>query len=98
MSAWYVFSSIGFYPVCPGSGEYSIGSPSVNEAKIELGEGKTLSVKANNLSDRNIYIRSASLNGKPLNTTSISNKEIRNGGELIFEMGKRPNKKWGIVQ
>lgn len=98
MSAWYVFSSIGFYPVCPGSGEYSIGSPSVNEAKIELGEGKTLFVKANNLSDKNIYIRSASLNGKPLNTTSISNKEIRNGGELIFEMGKRPNKKWGIVQ
>ncbi len=98
MSAWYIFSSLGFYPVCPGSGEYSIGSPSVNEAKIELGEGKTLTVKANNLSDTNIYIRSASLNGKPLNSTSISNKEIRNGGELIFEMGKRPNKKWGVAQ
>ena len=98
MSAWYVFSSVGFYPVCPGSGEYSIGSPSVNKSEIHLGGGKTLIVKANNLSDKNIYIRSATLNGKPLNTTLISNKEIRNGGELIFEMGKRPNKKWGIVQ
>lgn len=95
MSAWYVFSSVGFYPVCPGSGEYSIGSPSVNEARIQLAEGKTLVVKANNLSDKNIYIRSVSINGKPITTPSISNKEIRNGGELIFEMGKRPNKKWG---
>ena len=97
MSAWYVFSSVGFYPVCPGSGEYSIGSPSVNEAEIQLGGGKTLIVIANNLSDKNIYIRSATLNGKPLNTTLISNKEIRDGGELIFEMGKRPNKKWGTA-
>ncbi len=95
MSAWYIFSAMGFYPVCPGSGEYSIGSPSVNEAKIQLGKGKELVVKANNLSDNNIYIRSATLNGKPLDKASISNKEIRNGGELIFEMGKRPNKKWG---
>ena len=97
MSAWYVFSSIGFYPVCPGSGEYSIGSPSVKEAKIQLGDGKTLVVRANNLSDKNIYIRSVSLNGKPWNSTLIPNKELRNGGELIFEMGKRPNKKWGTA-
>ncbi len=98
MSAWYVFSSIGFYPVCPGSGEYSIGSPSVNEAKIQLAEGKMLVVRANNLSDKNIYIQSALLNGKLLNRTSITNMELRNGGELIFEMGKRPNKNWAVAR
>ncbi|SHF97834.1 alpha-1,2-mannosidase, putative [Mariniphaga anaerophila] len=93
MSAWYIFSSLGFYPVCPGSGEYSIGSPSVKEAKIQLGEGKVLVVKAHNVSDKNIYIRSVTLNGKPLKAPSVSNKEIRNGGELIFEMGSRPDRK-----
>lgn len=98
MSAWYIFSSIGFYPVCPGSGEYSIGSPSVNEAKIQLADGKLLVMKAKNLSDKSIYIQSASLNGKALNKTSITNMELRDGGELIFEMGKRPNKKWAVAR
>jgi putative alpha-1,2-mannosidase len=95
MSAWYVFSSLGFYPVCPGSGEYSIGAPSVKEADIQLGAGKSLIVKANNLSDKNIYIRSATLNGKPLEKSSIKHAEIADGGVLIFEMSDRPNKKWG---
>lgn len=96
MSAWYIFSSLGFYPVCPGSGEYSIGSPSVNEAKIRLAEGKQLVVKANKLSEKNIYIQSAKLNGKPLNKTSINHNEIAGGGELVFEMGSRPNKRWAV--
>jgi len=65
MSAWYIFSSLGFYPVCPASGEYAIGSPSVKQGIIQLGEGKTLTVKANKLSGKNSYIRSATLNGKP---------------------------------
>ena len=96
MSAWYVFSFLGFYPVCPGSGQYAIGSPSANHAKIELSGGKILAVKANNLSEKNIYIRSVSLNGKPLKSSFLSNSEIANGGELIFEMSNHPNKKWAV--
>lgn len=96
MSAWYIFSSIGFYPVCPGSGEYAIGSPSVNESKIQLEGDKHLVIKAKNLSEKNIYIQSASLNGKALNKSTLTNQELRNGGLLIFKMGKSPNKKWGL--
>jgi len=96
MSAWYVFSSLGFYPVCPGSGEYAIGSPSVNRGVIRLGGGKSLIVKANNLSDKNFYIQSVRLNGKPLKTSVLSRSDISGGGELIFGMGDHPNKKWGI--
>jgi putative alpha-1,2-mannosidase len=96
MSAWYIFSSLGFYPVCPASGEYAIGSPSVKQGIIQLGEGKILTVKANKLSDKNSYIRSATLNGKPLNKSFIKHSDIAGGGELIFEMSNRPNKKWAV--
>ena len=95
MSAWYIFSSLGFYPVCPGSGEYAIGSPSVKQGILQLGGGKMLVVKANHLSDKNIYIKSVSLNGNPLNSSFLSHKDIAGGAELIFEMSSRPNKKWG---
>ncbi len=61
MSAWYIFSSLGFYPVTPGSGQYAIGSPSVKQAIIQLGGGKKLIIKANNISERNIYIRSCNI-------------------------------------
>ena len=93
MSAWYVFSTLGFYPVCPASGEYAIGSPSINQATIQLGQGKRLLVKANNLSDKNFYIKSVKLNGKPLTSNFLSIKDIINGGDLIFEMSNHPNKK-----
>jgi predicted alpha-1,2-mannosidase len=96
MSAWYIFSSLGFYPVCPGSGQYAIGTPSVKEGKLQLKDGKVLTVKANNLSDKNIYIQSVKLNGKPVNTTILTNAELNQGGELVFEMGGKPNKKWGV--
>ena len=95
MSAWYIFSALGFYPVCPASGIYSIGSPSVKQATIQLGEGKMLMVKANNLNDKNIYIRSVSLNGKPLNQSFLRHSELA-GSELVFEMGDRPDKKWAV--
>ena len=96
MSAWYVFSSLGFYPVCPASGEYAIGAPSVNEGTLQLKDGRVLVVKAHNLNDKNIYIQSVKLNGKPVVRTFLSAVEINQGGELVFEMGSRPNKKWGI--
>ena len=96
MSAWYIFSSLGFYPVCPGSGQYAIGTPSVKEGKLQLKDGKVLTVKANNLTDKNIYIQSVKLNGKPVNTTILTNAELNQGGELVFEMSGKPNKKWGV--
>lgn len=92
MSAWYIFSSLGFYPVCPGSGQYSIGSPSVSEAIIQLGGGNKLIIKAKNLSAKNIYISSAKLNGKVISSSFIEGSDIKNGGELIFEMSSRPDK------
>jgi len=95
MSAWYIFSSLGFYPVCPGSGQYVIGAPSVKEAKINLENGKTFVIKAPNYSDKNIYIKSITLNGKVWNKTYINHADIVKGGELVFKMSKHPNKKWG---
>ncbi len=86
MSAWYLFSSMGFYPVDPVSGTYVIGAPQVPEMTLHLPNGKTFEMKALNLSDANRYIRSVKLNEKPLDTFSISYDEIKNGGELVFEM------------
>ena len=96
MSAWYIFSSLGFYPVTPGSGWYAIGSPSVGQGVMSLPGGKTLTIQANHLSDKNIYVKSVWLNGKALDTSFISHRELSEGGELRFEMSDRPNKKWGV--
>ncbi|RKD92455.1 GH92 family glycosyl hydrolase [Mangrovibacterium diazotrophicum] len=97
MSAWYIFSSIGFYPVCPGTNQYVIGSPCVNQASIEVGDGKTFTMKANKLSEKNIYIQSVTLNGKAWDKTYINHEDLMNGGELVFNMGPKPNKKWGVA-
>ncbi len=94
MSAWYIFSSMGFYPVCPGSNTYVIGSPVIKKATIYLGNGKEFVVTANNLSKENIYIQSATLNGKELKTSYFEHKELINGGSLTFNMGPKPNKSW----
>jgi predicted alpha-1,2-mannosidase len=95
MSAWYVFSALGFYPVNPASGIYVFGSPVFPKATIKLENGKTLVVKALNLSEKNFYIQSVSLNGKPVIKTFIRHEEIMRGGELVFNMGPEPNKAWG---
>jgi predicted alpha-1,2-mannosidase len=89
MSAWYIFSSLGFYPVAPASDEYAIGSPAVNGAVINLGDGKTFTIKVNNQSAKNIYVQKLLLNGKPLNTLSLKHADIMNGGELTFFMGPK---------
>ncbi len=86
MSAWYVFSSLGFYPVTPGSPNYALGSPLVKEAKLHLDNGKTLTIKAENQSVENVYVKRVTLNGKELGNNTITHKEIMGGGELIFEM------------
>lgn len=95
MSAWFVLSSMGFYPVTPASDIYVIGSPLMNEATINLESGKTFTIKAKNLSDKNIYIQSATLNGIPYTKSYIKHEILMNGGELVFIMGGSPNKEWG---
>jgi predicted alpha-1,2-mannosidase len=92
MSAWYIFSCLGFYPVCPGSNEYVIGSPCVDKAVINLENGKQFAVEAKNLNSRNIYIQWVRLNGKPYNHCYIKHSDIMKGGTLIFAMGPAPNK------
>jgi predicted alpha-1,2-mannosidase len=98
MSAWYIFSSMGFYPVCPGSLEYVIGKPGLRKAVINLGGGKTFTIVANNLSDANIYIQSATLNGQKYEKSYLRHEEIMRGGTLVFEMGPQPNKQWASAR
>ncbi|MCX6268115.1 MAG: GH92 family glycosyl hydrolase [Bacteroidetes bacterium] len=95
MSAWYIFSAMGFYPVTPGSGNYAFGSPLFPVVTISLEKGKSFVVRAANLSDRNFYIQSASLNGRPYTKCYISHADILKGGELVFNMGPSANKAWG---
>ncbi|MBI9035616.1 MAG: GH92 family glycosyl hydrolase [Bacteroidales bacterium] len=90
MSAWYIFSSLGFYPVNPGSAEYALGSPLVKEALIHLENGKTLKITANNQSEENVYVQSVSVNGKTIEGTSLQHRDIVNGGEIVFEMSDQP--------
>lgn len=94
-SAWYIFSALGFYPVTPGSGQYVIGSPLFKKAELALENGRTFRVEAPANSAANVYIQSASLNGKRFDRTWLSHDEIMAGGTLRFEMGPRPNLKWG---
>jgi predicted alpha-1,2-mannosidase len=95
LCSWFVFSAMGFFPVTPGSGEYAIGSPFFNSIKIQLPDGKTFSVIAENCSKKNKYIQSAMLNGNQLNKPFISHTDIVQGGKLHLVMGDRPNKEWG---
>ena len=94
MSAWYIFSSLGFYPVNPGSTEYAIGSPSVVSAVISLENGKKFTLKTVNQGPKNVYIDKIKLNGKTISNLTIEHKDIVNGSELIYYMSSKPNKKW----
>jgi predicted alpha-1,2-mannosidase len=97
-SSWYVLSALGFYPVCPGSPVYEIGSPLFPKTIIRLAPGKLFTILANHVSARNKYIQSAELNGKPLDRPWFPHSAIANGGTLVLEMGDRPNTKWGSRQ
>lgn len=98
MSAWYIFSSMGFYPMNPASQKYDIGSPLFDEVIMKLGNGINFTVSAANLSKENIYIQSAKLNGNPLNHPFINYDDIKIGGKLEFIMGDKPNMQWGNIQ
>ncbi|WP_276496387.1 GH92 family glycosyl hydrolase [Pontibacter litorisediminis] len=93
MSAWYLFSTLGFYPVAPGSEQYAIGSPAIKEASIHLENGKTFAIRTKNQSDKNVYVQKMELNGKPLNRSYLTHSDLTSGGELTFYMGAKPNKK-----
>jgi len=98
ISGWYILSSMGFYPVAPGQTIYAIGSPLFSKATIHLESGKKFIIKANNRAKENIYIQSAMLNGKVYPKSFLQHEDIINGGELVFEMGPNPNKKWGTAK
>jgi predicted alpha-1,2-mannosidase len=95
MSAWYVLSALGFYPVTPGSDVYVIGTPLFREASIAVGAGRHFVIKTKRVSQKNIYIRSATLNSKPYSKSYIRHADVMAGGELAFVMGERPDTAWG---
>ncbi len=90
MSAWYVFSVMGFYPVCPGSDRYVLGSPMAKEVSLALENGKTFMVKTQGSSPEAVYVRGVRLNGKSYDKTFITHGDIMAGGELLFEMSAEP--------
>ena len=98
MSAFVVFSYLGFYPVTPGLPMYAIGSPVFENVSIRLSNGLSFRLIAHDSSAENKYIQSAKLNGQPLNTPWISHEDLIKGGTLEFEMGAKPNKSWGVEE
>ena len=97
MSAWYLFSAMGFYPVCPGTDQYVLGAPYVPYMKLTLDNGKTFEIKAPEVSDKNRYVKSVLLNGEPYTKTYITHADLVNGGTLEFVMSAKPNKKRGLA-
>lgn len=93
MSAWYIFSALGFYPVCPGTTRYAIGYPLIGEAIIFLGKGKTLKIKVDRPNSQDCYIQSVSLNGEVLPGPFLDHAELIKGGELVFLMGQEPHQR-----
>jgi len=86
MSAWYIFSALGFYPVCPASDEYALGSPLVKSAEIDLGNSKSLKIVVENHSSENIHVKEVRMNGRILDNPFINHSDIIDGGTLIFVM------------
>lgn len=92
MSAWYVLSSLGFYPLTMGSDEFAIGSPQFEEVTVKLENGKKLVIKANNNSRENVYVDSMYVNGEEYNEFFIKYNVLENGGTIEFNMSDTPNK------
>lgn len=93
MSAWYIFSSLGFYPFAPGSEEYQLGSPGIKSASLLLENGKVFGIETINQSDKNVYVAKVLLNGVLLKGHSIRHQDIVNGGKLVYYMSDKPAKK-----
>jgi predicted alpha-1,2-mannosidase len=95
MAAWYLFSVMGFYPVCPGSNVYVIGSPALRKAVLHLSNGRTFTMTAHGLSDENVYVQSVRLNGAVWEKPYLAYDALRDGGTVEFRLGPRPNRAWG---
>jgi len=95
MSAWYIMSAMGFYPVCPGQDIYVLGSPKFDHISILLETADTFNISVINNSENNIYIQSVILNNRPYNKSFITHQDIVSGGHMQIEMGSEPNKDWG---
>jgi predicted alpha-1,2-mannosidase len=95
-SAWYVFSALGFYPVCPGSDQYVLGAPYMPYIKLDLSNGKSLVIKAEGVGDRNRYVKALYMNGKKYDKNYVTHEDILAGGEWKFVMDAKPNKKRGV--
>ncbi len=95
MSSWVVFSMMGFYPVCPGKPYYVLGSPSFEEASVQMGNNKFFTIKTVNNSPENCYIQSAILNGKPFTKPYLTHRQLAEGGTLLINMGPKPKVTWG---
>ncbi|HTV86086.1 MAG TPA: GH92 family glycosyl hydrolase [Dyella sp.] len=95
MSAWYIFTALGFYPVTPASDEYAIGRPFVPRAAIHLSNGRTFTITASPMDAAHPYVGAVTLNGKPLERVYLKHADILAGGELHFSMQAEPNKRWG---
>lgn len=96
MSAWYLFSAMGFYPVCPGTDQYVIGAPFLPYMQVNLPNGKTITIKAPKVSNRNKYIKSIRVNGQPFSKLYFTHAQLVNGITIEFEMTDKPNKKRGL--
>lgn len=94
MSAWYLFTCMGFYPVCPASDYYVIGAPQLPKIVMHLSNGKKFTMTAQNFSEENLFVQSVRLNGRPWKSTFLPYKELKNGGSIEFTMGPQPGK-WG---
>jgi putative alpha-1,2-mannosidase len=92
MSAWYIFSALGFYPVVPGSPNYALGSPLMEEAVLHLDNGNSVKIVAKNQSAKNIYVQRVSIDGKKLNRNYLTHDEITKSKEIVFEMSSKPKK------
>lgn len=97
-SAWYVFSAMGFYPVCPGAGEYVLGAPYFDEMTLHLENGRTVSIKANGNTDDNCYVNSLTLNGKPYSKNYIKRSDLIQGAQFVYNMSAKPNYSRGTAE
>ena len=97
-SAWYVFSAMGFYPVCPGAGEYVLGAPYFDEMTLHLENGRNVSIKANGNTDDNCYINSLTLNGKPYSKNYIKRSDLMQGAQFVYTMSAKPNYSRGTAE
>ena len=93
MSAWYLFSALGFYPVAPGSGQYALGSPLVHSAILHLENGQSFTIQVKNQSAKNVYVQQVTLNGQKLTQPFLAQQDVAKGGTLVFVMGARPARK-----